>query len=216
LATTRASGKDKSAHREAATELPSRGGGGAATTETGDGDGDAEKEKVAPGTRGRRRRVPGLVLALGGAAVAAGYGYLALGMRPAPPLVMVALGGFTLVLCALALWRVIDPLTGAAAADQAAAKTPYRIRELEREKQAVLKAIKEIDLDYQMRKISEADYRDMVERYRARALRILGELAAGDSYRALIERELKDRLAAARLAAAGDDAAPATADGPEK
>jgi hypothetical protein len=64
----------------------------------------------------------------------------------------------------------------------------------------VLKAIKEIEFDYQMRKISEVDYREMVERYRARALRILGDLAAGDDYRALIERELRDRLAA-RVAA---------------
>ena len=40
------------------------------------------------------------------------------------------------------------------------------VRELEREKQLVLKAIKEIELDYQMRKIAERDYREMVERYR--------------------------------------------------
>jgi hypothetical protein len=169
----------------------------------GDDDPDEEIATIAGGEAPppRRRRVPSLLLALGGAAVGAAYGYLALGMRYGPPLVVVALGGLTLVLCALALWRVIDPLTGAEQAQQTAAKTPYRIRELEREKQAVLKAIKEIELDYQMRKISENDYREMVEKYRARALRILGELAAGDSYRALIERELKDRLAAARLAA---------------
>jgi hypothetical protein len=55
-----------------------------------------------------------------------------------------------------------------------------------------------------MRKISEADYREMVERYRARALRVLGDLAAGDDFRPLIERELKDRLAARAAAARGD------------
>jgi hypothetical protein len=69
-----------------------------------------------------------------------------------------------------------------------------RTRELEREKQLVLKAIKEIELDYQMRKIAERDYREMVERYRTRALRLMTEIDAGDDYRTLIEKELAIRL----------------------
>ena len=68
------------------------------------------------------------------------------------------------------------------------------MRELEREKQLVLKAIKEIEFDYQMRKISERDYREMVERYRNRAMRLISELDAGGDYRGLIEKELKLRL----------------------
>ena len=68
------------------------------------------------------------------------------------------------------------------------------MRELEREKQLVLKAIKEIEFDYQMRKIAERDYRDMVERYRNRAMRLISELDAGGDYRGLIEKELKMRL----------------------
>jgi hypothetical protein len=43
----------------------------------------------------------------------------------------------------------------------------------------------------------------MVERYRARALRLISELEAGDNFRPLIERELRDRLAAAEAAPAG-------------
>lgn len=140
--------------------------------------------------------------------VAGAYGFLALGMRLGPPLVMVALGGMTLAFCAAALWRVIDPLTRDEVAVIPEARAPHRIRELEREKQAVLKAIKEIELDFQMRKISEVDYREMVERYRARALRVLSDLAAGDDFRPLIEREVKDRLAA-RAAAAKSEASAA-------
>ena len=68
------------------------------------------------------------------------------------------------------------------------------MRELEREKQLVLKAIKEIEFDYQMRKIAERDYREMVERYRNRAMRLISELDAGGDYRGLIEKELKLRL----------------------
>src|SRR6185503_15106337 len=100
-----------------------------------------------------------------------------------------------LAFAARALLRVLDPLTrGDADARAAAEQQPRRARELEREKQLVLKAIKEVELDYQMRKVAERDYRDMVERYRARALRLMRELEAGDDFKALIERELKMRL----------------------
>ena len=61
----------------------------------------------------------------------------------------------------------------------------------------MLKAIKEIELDYQMRKIAERDYREMVERYRTRAMRLMSEIEAGDDFRALIERELDDAPEAA-------------------
>jgi hypothetical protein len=153
-----------------------------------------------------------LALAVVGAGIATAYGALVLGMRAGPPLVTVGLGGLTLVLGAAALWRVVDPLTRPEDAPDVDTRAPQRRRELEREKQAVLKAIKEIELDFQMRKISEVDYKEMVERYRTRALRVLGDLAVGDDYRALIERELKDRLAARAAAATTTANAPGTAD----
>jgi len=166
---------------------------------------------------GRRPRpgVPAWALGLAGGVAAGGYGATVESMRFGPPLVMMALGGMTLVLSAVALWRVIDPLSGGGVpAGAGTAQAPQRLRELDREKQLVLKAIKEIELDYQMRKIAEADYREMIERYRARAMRLISEIEAGDNYRELIERELKDRLAAAlardgALAAAAAAAAPA-------
>ena len=108
---------------------------------------------------------------------------------------MVGLGGMTLALSGLALWRVIDPLTRPEGTLAREAQGRGRARELEREKQLVLKAIKEIELDYQMRKIADGDYREMIERYRTRAMRLISEIDAGDNFRELIERELKDRLA---------------------
>lgn len=139
--------------------------------------------------------MPSLVWGALGAAAALAYGMLVEKMRLGPPLVMIALGGMTLALTAAALWRVIDPLTrldpgGGGRTERA----PRRTRELEREKQLVLKAIKEIELDYQMRKVAERDYREMVERYRARAMRLIGEIEAGDDFRSLIEQELQIRL----------------------
>ena len=53
-----------------------------------------------------------------------------------------------------------------------------------------------------MRKIAERDYREMIERYRTRAMRLIGEIEAGDDYRILIERELAMRIKLAPEAAA--------------
>jgi hypothetical protein len=143
---------------------------------------------------GRLRRVPMWVWGWAGAIVVLAYGLAVERMR-GPPLVVLALGGMTLALTAGALLRVIGPLTRPETADPTAGGQGRRfVRELEREKQLVLKAIKEIELDFQMRKISERDYREMVERYRNRAMRLIAELDSGDDYRGLIEKELKLRL----------------------
>lgn len=116
------------------------------------------------------------------------------------PLVALSLGGMTLGLTGLALWRLLDPLLRPEDALPEPVRAPARLRELEREKQMVLKAIKEVELDFQMRKITEQDHREQTQRYRARAMRILAELDAGDDYRSLIEQELKHRLAAQKAA----------------
>jgi hypothetical protein len=142
-----------------------------------------------------RRRVPGWLVAAACAGAAVVYGLVLEKMSFGPPLVMLGLGGMTLALCGMALWRVIDPLTRPDGVAAMPARAPQRLRELEREKQAVLKAIKEIEIDHQMRKIADGDYREMIERYRTRAMRLISEIEAGDNFRPLIERELKDRLA---------------------
>jgi hypothetical protein len=146
-------------------------------------------------TPARRRRLPTWIWGAAGAAAVLVYGFAVERMHLGPPLVMLALGGMTLAFAAGALWRMIDPLTRPETVDPVAASQGRGfVRELEREKQLVLKAIKEIEFDYQMRKISERDYRDMVERYRNRAMRLISELDAGSDYRGLIEKELKLRL----------------------
>jgi hypothetical protein len=151
------------------------------------------------------RRLRARWLGLGGAAVAVVYGIAVMHMRMGAPLVMLGLGGLTLVLSGVALWRVLDPLSRAESTISAGApRSSGRVKELEREKQLVLKAIKEVELDYQMRKIAEPDYKEMVERYRARALRLMSELEAGDNFKPLIERELRDRLARAESVTEAD------------
>jgi zinc ribbon protein len=173
-----------------------------------------EAERARPGRAApRRRRVPLVAIAASGALVAAGYAFAIEKLAFGPPLVMLALGGMTLALSGAALWRVIDPLTRGGS-DPVVARGGRRARELDREKQLVLKAIKEVELDYQMRKIAERDYREMVERYRTRAMRLMTEIEAGEDYRALIEREVAMRLklGLVRPAGAGSAVAPDAAE----
>jgi hypothetical protein len=165
-----------------------------------------------PVAESRGRRIPLWLLAAAGALAAGAYAALVEKMRWGPPLVMLCLGGMTLALAGAALWRVIDPLARAAWTAAPSGRGARRPRELEREKQLVLKVIKEIELDFQMRKVAERDYREMIERYRTRAMRLIGEIEAGDDYRVLIERELAMRIKLApEIAASTAQAAPAPA-----
>jgi len=161
--------------------------------------GSASKEQMPADTE-RDGGLPGkrqwLWLALGGLVAGACMGVFVVGLSMGPPLVMASLGGMTLGLAALALWRVLDPLSSPRPPAYVAPSEPVRVRDMQREKVAVLKAIKEVRMDYEMRKISEADFKELEARYRARAMRLIAELEAGDNYRALIEQELKYRLAA--------------------
>jgi len=66
---------------------------------------------------------------------------------------------------------------------------------LEREKNLLLRSIKELEFDRAMGKVAEGDYEEMVARLRSRAVRLLQQLDNTSSgYRELIERELASRL----------------------
>ncbi len=76
---------------------------------------------------------------------------------------------------------------------------------LEREKALVLRSIKELEFDRAMGKMSAADFDEMANRLRARAISLMKVLeAAAPDYRAQVEEELASRVsAAAAQAAAG-------------
>jgi hypothetical protein len=75
---------------------------------------------------------------------------------------------------------------------------------LEREKTLVLRAIKELEFDRAMGKLSDADWQDMTARLRSRAIRVIRQLdTGGAAYRELIEKELVARQGAAAPAAGG-------------
>jgi hypothetical protein len=76
---------------------------------------------------------------------------------------------------------------------------------LERDKAIVLRAIKELEFDRGMGKVSEKDFAEMSGRLRARAARIMRQLDAASLYRDEIEREVAQRLAATAPAEASDE-----------
>lgn len=109
---------------------------------------------------------------------------------------------FAAALVGLAALRTVRPLFG-----KPVQRPPLlggRTRAaLEREKLLTLRAIKELEFDKAMGKVSEADFHDMSTRLRARAGGLIRQLDAGQGYRARIEQELMRTLGEAPAAPAG-------------
>ena len=78
---------------------------------------------------------------------------------------------------------------------------------LEREKMLALRSIKELEFDRAMGKLSDADWKEMSGRLRARVGRLMRQLDAGAGYRERIERELEKRLGEKVIAAAPSERA---------
>jgi hypothetical protein len=109
-------------------------------------------------------------------------------------------------LVAVAAFQVFGPLLVTDAPIEEAPVEGHVRQELEREKALVLRSIKEVEFDHAMRKTGTADYEEMRDRLRARAVRLMQQLDAS-GYRAAVERDLASRQAvpapAAPAAAAG-------------
>ena len=118
-------------------------------------------------------------------------GYLAAsGARAGGPLLFVVLSAFAVCLSVWALVKSAMALTTEPDALEEMVATGRRRKELLREKQSLLKALKELEFDHEMGKISDADYAEIAQQYRARAVRILKRLDEGGEYRDRIEAEI--------------------------
>jgi hypothetical protein len=95
-------------------------------------------------------------------------------------------------LVAVAAFQVLGPLLVTDAPIDDAPVEGHARQSLEREKALVLRSIKEIEFDHAMRKTATADYEEMRDRLRARAVRLMQQLDAS-SYRAAVERDLASR-----------------------
>ena len=138
----------------------------------------------------KRLLYPAVVLAIGGGV--GGYATWAGGRSSVPFLVMATLALGWVVWLA---FRAAQALVKEAPVSEAGAVvTGKRRKELEREKQALLKALKELDFDHQMGKVSDKDFADISSTYRARAIRVMRQLDdAGRDYEAMIAKEVAER-----------------------
>jgi ribosomal protein L40E len=99
----------------------------------------------------------------------------------------------------MAALRALRPLVSPD--DDHAAIVGQRTRAaLERDKLLALRAIKELEFDRAMGKLSDEDFKEMSGRLRAKAARLMRQLDAGIGYRDQIERDLAKKIADARPA----------------
>jgi hypothetical protein len=93
-----------------------------------------------------------------------------------------------------AAWRMFGPLS---TTDEPAGPQIFGGRTraaLEREKNLVLRSIKDLEFDHAMGKVSDKDFGEMSTRLRARAAGLIRQLDAGTSYRQAIDAEIEKRV----------------------
>jgi hypothetical protein len=117
------------------------------------------------------------------------------GTRPAN-VVFVCLTVIAAGVAAYAVYRTLWPLVEPDAVDTPEMLGGRTRAALEREKTLVLRAIKELEFDRAMGKVSEPDFQEMTARLRGRAVRLIRQLDSGSAaYREVIEKELAARQA---------------------
>jgi parvulin-like peptidyl-prolyl isomerase len=110
----------------------------------------------------------------------------------------------TAAIVGIAMLRTLRPLVSGE--EDRTAMVGQRTRAaLEREKMLALRAIKELEFDRAMGKLSEEDFREMAGRLRARAARLIRQLDAGAGYREQIERDLAKKIEQTRGASTASE-----------
>jgi len=119
--------------------------------------------------------------------------YLGRGQSPVA-VVLLSLLVFAAAAVGVAAIRTFVSLTGSGIGSNTQVLGGRTRVALEREKQLVLRSIKELEFDRAMRKVSERDFAEMSARLRARAAGLMRQLDAGVSYRQQIESEVAKRM----------------------
>ena len=130
---------------------------------------------------------------LGGMLAATAVVIVATGQAPAN-IIILSITVVSISFVGMGAYRMLAPLV----AEHVDAPTTIGGRTriaIEREKNLVLRSIKELEFDYAMRKIATADFEEMSARLRARAAGLLKQLDAGGGYRELIAKEIEARVA---------------------
>ena len=111
-------------------------------------------------------------------------------------LVLISITVASAGLAAAGFYRMMSPLVADLSSMAGEALSERSRAVLAREKGLVLRALKDLEFDRSMGKVSQADFDEMSARLRTRALVLMKQLDEdGSGYRTIIERELSARLA---------------------
>jgi hypothetical protein len=143
------------------------------------------------------------------------------GSTQGPSAAVLVLAGGTLIGVISLLWASVRTLVGETPLSGADAYALGAPRAEEEQKRAVLRALKDLEFEHSVGKISDDDYRELVVKYRAEAKRLLRQIDAdAEPRRAQIEALVNRRLRQEGLLEGGHEpeAAPAEAsdDGDEE
>jgi hypothetical protein len=153
---------------------------------------DGKEVRLKPDTTTGQSLQPWQFFVLAALVCATAVTFVVRGQGIAPVVLLTALMG-ACALVGLAMLRTVGPLVGSG--EDRTSMIGQRTRAaLEREKMLALRAIKELEFDKAMGKVSDDDFHDMAGRLRARAVRLMKQLDAGSGYREMIERDLTRRM----------------------
>jgi hypothetical protein len=154
-------------------------------------------EESGHGTHPTRDADPGLrpwqFFLLAGMLSATAVVLVSTGQSPAS-IVVLSLTVVAASFVALGAYRSLAPLVVPGAAEAPPLIVGQTRVALEREKALVLRSIKELEFDFAMKKVAQADFDEMSSRLRARAIGLMRQLDTGGGYRQTIEAELRQRL----------------------
>lgn len=113
--------------------------------------------------------------------------------QPVTSIVLLTVMMAAAAIVGLAALRMLRPLVSAD--EDRTSMIGQRTRTaMEREKLLSLRAIKELEFDRAMGRLSDADWQEMSGRLRQRAGRLMRQLDASEGYRGQIERDLEKRV----------------------
>ena len=150
---------------------------------------------------------------LGGMLAATATVIVATGQSPAN-IIILSLTVVSVSFVGLGAYRMLAPLVSADLDAPITIGGRTRVA-LEREKALVLRSLKELEFDFAMRKMSQADFDEMAGRLRQRALGLMEQLDAGGGYREQIEQEVAKRIGAPDAPDAPDVCACGTSNDPD-
>lgn len=117
--------------------------------------------------------------------------------QPAANIIILSLTVVAVSFVGVGAYRMLLPLVSSSDPDVPGLIGGRTRAALEREKQLVLRSIKELEFDFGMGKLSQSDFDEMSGRLRRRAFGLMRQLDSGGGYREQIEQELEKRLAEA-------------------